>query len=131
MMPTKLEILMDKLSAVEAELVEELQKQEEEFAYEIRKRRVYFEETTVILHKTFVKKLINYLRDAPLSTIISTPIIWLCLFPFLALDLSVSLYQFICFPLYGIPKVKRSDYLIFDRRFLSYLNLVEKLNCAY
>jgi hypothetical protein len=37
----------------------------------------------------------------------------------------------VCFPLYRIPKVKRSDYFVFDRTHLAYLNLLEKVNCAY
>jgi hypothetical protein len=47
------------------------------------------------------------------------------------LDIGVTLFQAICFPIYGIPKVKRADYVIFDRQYLSYLNIIEKLNCAY
>jgi hypothetical protein len=42
-MTTQLEILLDKLKVLETELIEELQKQEEEFSYEIQKRRVIFE----------------------------------------------------------------------------------------
>lgn len=43
----------------------------------------------------------------------------------------MTLYQAICFPVYGIPKVKRKDYIVIDRHYLSYLNLVEKLNCVF
>jgi hypothetical protein len=43
----------------------------------------------------------------------------------------VSLYQAVCFPIYGIAKIKRADYLVFDRLHLAYLNALEKLNCAY
>lgn len=50
-MPTQLEILLDKIKALENELVEELQKQQEEFVYEIRKRRVYFEANVIVRHK--------------------------------------------------------------------------------
>jgi hypothetical protein len=42
-----------------------------------------------------------------------------------------SAYQFICFPAYGIPKVRRRDYIILDRQKLHYLNSMERLNCAY
>lgn len=62
------------------------------------------------------------------------PIIWSCLPPALILDASISLYQAICFPAYGIPKVSRKDYIVFDRQYLNYLNylnLIEKMNCAY
>ena len=51
--------------------------------------------------------------------------------PFVLLDLFMSVYQFVCFPLFGIPTVRRSDYLVIDRVHLSYLNVVEKVNCAY
>jgi hypothetical protein len=37
----------------------------------------------------------------------------------------------VCFPIYGIPKVKRSDYLVFDLRYLADLNALGKLNCAH
>jgi len=51
--------------------------------------------------------------------------------PFAILDLWVSVYQAVCFRVYGIPQVKRSRYVVFDRSALVYLNLIEKLNCAY
>ena len=52
-------------------------------------------------------------------------------FPLVLLDLFVMAYQFVCFPLYGIPRVRRRDYLVFDRAHLAYLNALKKLNCAY
>ena len=51
--------------------------------------------------------------------------------PLLMLDVCVSFYQWACFPIYGIVKVKRSDYLVFDCRHLSYLNFIEKFHCTY
>ncbi len=51
--------------------------------------------------------------------------------PLLMLDVCVSFYQWACFPIYGIVKVKRSDYLVFDRRHLGYHNFIEKFHCTY
>ncbi len=51
--------------------------------------------------------------------------------PFLLLDAAVAVYQLICFPIYGIPKVRRKDYLVFDRGRLAYLNTIEKVGCIY
>ena len=31
----------------------------------------------------------------------------------------------------ALSRVRRSDYLLFDRNYLAYLNVLEKLNCAY
>ena len=45
------------------------------------------------------------------------------------LDLIGSIYQAICFPIYGIPKVRRIDYIALDHHPLGYLNAIEKLNC--
>ena len=41
------------------------------------------------------------------------------------------MYQNICFRIYGIPLVKRKDYIIFDRQLLDYLNVLQKFNCIY
>ena len=43
----------------------------------------------------------------------------------------MTVYQLVCFPVYGITKVHLWDYFVFDRHHLSYLNGLEKLNCAY
>jgi hypothetical protein len=130
-MTTQLEILLDKIKVLETELIEELQKQEEEFSYEIRKRRVFFEENVIIRHKEYAKRLFNYISDAPLKHILSAPFVWICIIPTLLMDVTFSLYQAVCFPIYGIPKVNRQDYIVFDRQYLQYLNLIEKINCAY
>ena len=130
-MSTQLELLLDKIKALESELVEELQKQQEEFAYEIRKQRVYFEKNIMLRHKNYAKNLWRYIADAPLKHILSVPLIWFCIVPMLLLDATVSLYQWLCFPIYGIPKVNRRDYMVFDTQYLNYLNIVEKINCAY
>jgi len=63
--------------------------------------------------------------------LLSVPLIYACAVPFLLLDLSVSVYQAICFPILGVPKVRRRDYLIFDRGRLAYLNAIEKVGCVY
>jgi hypothetical protein len=100
-------------------LIDELQKQQEEFAYEITKRRVYFEES-VIRYKQHAKQLLKYITDAKLKNILSVPFIWSCIVPVVFMDITISLYQAICFPIYGIPKVKRQDYIVFDRQYLNF-----------
>ena len=62
---------------------------------------------------------------------VTAPFIWACLLPVLVLDLFTSVYQRICFPVYGIPKVSRGEYIVIDRHRLGYLNLIEKVNCVY
>ena len=63
--------------------------------------------------------------------LITGPIIYSMIVPLLLLDLCVSFYQATCFPIYGISKVRRGDYIVFDRQQLSYLNFIEKFHCTY
>lgn len=51
--------------------------------------------------------------------------------PLLIVDAWVGIYQAICFRVYRIPRVRRADYIVFDRQHLAYLNWIEALNCAF
>jgi hypothetical protein len=67
-----------------------------------------------------------------LLNVLSVPFIWSPLIAFLLLDFMMEIYHQVCFPIYGIEKVKRSEYInIMDRNKLQYLSFVEKLNCMY
>lgn len=130
-MPNRLQELMTRIKQLEDELLVELQKKEKEYYYEIRDTKVFFTRAIRKRNKTLVKTVRRYLRDAPILNTLTAPIIWSCLLPALFMDMVTTLYQSICFPIYGIPKVKRSDFIIIDRQYLSYLNPIEKLNCCY
>ena len=82
-------------------------------------------------HKKLKEWLPSYVLHARPLVFLAVPVIYLGIAPFLLLDLFLTLYQAICFPIFGIPKVKRRKYIVFDRGRLAYLNLVEKLNCVY
>lgn len=64
-MPTQLEVLLDRMEALENELVDELQKQQEEFFYEIRRKTRIFRNRQH--HKTYSKQLLKYIIDAELK----------------------------------------------------------------
>ena len=61
----------------------------------------------------------------------SAPFIYAMIVPLFVFDISVEVYHRICFPLYGIRLVPRSEYILIDRHKLSYLSAFEKINCAY
>jgi hypothetical protein len=69
-------------------------------------------------------------RSRPIN-LITGPIIYSMVFPIMLLDLCVSFYQWTCFPVYGIPKFSRKDFIIFDRQELKYLDWVSKFHCTY
>jgi hypothetical protein len=130
-MDDKFAVLLEKLKALERELLAEVQKKEAHFGYTIEVKSVVFTAAAAANNKKFAQKLSRYLHEAKIFNILTAPVIWSVLIPALMLDLVITLYQFICFPVYAIPKVRRADYIVVDRHKLGYLNFFEKLNCAY
>jgi len=130
-MESRLHMLIAQIKELEQELVQEIQKKEEEYHYKIFGKKVTFEEWIKHEQKTLVMKIIPYIREAAFLNILTAPIIWAVLPAALFLDLMVTLYQAVCFPVYGIPEVQRSDYIVLDRHSLPYLNIIEKINCEY
>lgn len=130
-MANQIESLMERIKGLENELIQELQKKEQEFYYEVIRKKVRFEREARKQHRALAQKIRHYLRQSDVLTILTAPVIWFCLVPGIFLDLAISVYQAICFPVYGIPKVRRSDYIVLDRQYLSYLNGIEKFNCLY
>jgi hypothetical protein len=62
---------------------------------------------------------------------ISTPIIYSLLIPIVIMDIWCEIYHRTCFPLYGLPYVKRKNYVLIDRHKLKYLSFRQKLGCVY
>ena len=61
----------------------------------------------------------------------SMPFIYFMIIPLVLFDLCLEVYHQVCFRLYKIPVVKRSQYIKIDRHKLSYLIWYEKIYCAY
>jgi len=129
-MNKRIEELLASIKVLEKELREEIQRIRID-TYEIRDRTVRFTDEIRAHHKAHAMRLFEYLRHAQLKHVLTAPVIWLCVFPALFMDLLVSLYQAICFPVYGIPKVRRRDYIVLDRHYLAYLNIIQKANCLF
>jgi hypothetical protein len=123
--------LTEKISELEAELEAELAQRRAELRVGMEKGRAFFEEEILRRHRELRTRLSTYILNAHPLVILTAPVIYAMIVPFAVLDLFVTIYQAVCFPVYGIPKVRRSDYLVFDRHHLAYLNALEKLNCAY
>lgn len=123
--------LQERLRAAEAEIEAELTRRREALRFEINNRRVVFEKGVRQLHATMRTHALRYLANARPLVVLSAPVIYSVIIPMIVLDVMVMIYQAVCFPAYGIPKVRRRDYLVFDRHHLAYLNIIEKFNCAY
>jgi hypothetical protein len=72
-----------------------------------------------------------FLMHGDAWTVLATPVIYSTLVPFAVLDAWISLYQAICFRLWGLRPVRRRDYFVIDRHTLGYLNAIERLNCLF
>jgi hypothetical protein len=130
-MTAALDKLTEKLRSIEAEIEVELAKRREALRFRIDNGRIVFAEEALRLQRAIKTRASRYLIDANPLIILSAPLIYSLLLPIALVDLWVMAYQAICFPIYRIPKVRRRDYLIFDRHHLAYLNSIEKINCAY
>lgn len=128
---SRLQELLDEIRALETRVAEEFNREAEALGYSIRKGRAHFEEEAIKRHRTFVISISRYLRESSLRIMITAPLIYSLLFPLLLLDLFIEIYHRICFPVYGIRYVRRSDYIIMDRHRLQYLNGIEKIHCIY
>ncbi len=123
--------LLLKIRELEEELEAELARQRAQFRFTLQQRKVSFERDVRQRHRLLRRRLSAYVLGARPLILLSAPVIYAMIVPFVLLDLFVTLYQYICFPVYGIERVRRTEYLIFDRVHLAYLNGIEKLNCLY
>ncbi len=119
------------MAGLEDDLRTAVHEQESRMFFQINGKRVEFERGVRDAHRKLRKGFFRWLVNNRPQNLITGPIIYGMALPLLMLDLFVSFYQWACFPIYGIAKVKRSDYLVFDRRHLEYLNLIEKFHCTY
>jgi hypothetical protein len=123
--------LMREIEELKEKLKEEIKHQEESLSYKIERGKVTFEKELLKSQKEVATNLFRYIKEAPLSNILSAPIIYMMIIPAVLLDIFLFIYVKVIFGVYGFPSIKRGDYIVFDRQYLGYLNPLEKLNCVY
>jgi hypothetical protein len=130
-MSDKIGAILRAIHDLEEQLEAELSRAGELWRYSIHERRVRFEASVAAYHRSLRKSLIRFIWEASIPDLLTAPLIYGMIFPLICMDLAVTVYQAICFPVYGIKKVSRSDFIALDRHSLQYLNSLEKLNCEY
>jgi hypothetical protein len=123
--------LLAQITALEDELRTALREQETHLFYQIKGKRVEFEDTIRQTHRKLKRRIFRWITTDRPQNLITGPVIYSLALPLLILDCAVTLYQALCFPIYKIAKVRRRDYLVFDRHFLAYLNAFERFHCTY
>jgi len=123
--------LLDQMSVLEEDMRVALQEQEASALFQIKGKRVEFEQSIKEAHSRLKTGFFHWLVTYRPQNLITGPVIYSMIIPLAILDLFVSIYQAVCFPIYGITKVDRGDYIVFDRQQLEYLNFIEKFHCTY
>jgi hypothetical protein len=130
-MDTRIRELLGQIAALQDELRTALHERESRIQFTIRGKRVEFERGVRQMHHRLKRNFFRWLATDRPQNLITGPIIYGMALPLVMLDLFVTLFQASCFPVYGIAKVRRGDYIVFDRHQLGYLNFIERFHCEY
>ena len=130
-MNEKIRHILDQIRALDEELHIALHEQEGKLRYTIEGRRVAFEQSIREAHARLKTGSLRWFLGVRPQNLLTAPIIYSMILPLLFADLCVSVYQATCFPIYGIAKCRRQDYIVFDHQHLAYLNIFEKFHCLY
>ncbi|OIR17791.1 hypothetical protein GALL_20130 [mine drainage metagenome] len=130
-MNDRIQQLLTQITTLEDELRTALSEQPSSIFFQIKGKRVEFEKSMQETHRRLKTNFFRWLVTNRPQNLITGPIIYSMIIPLLVTDFFISLYQLTCFPIYGIKKVRRGDYIIFDRQQLNYLNWIEKFHCTY
>lgn len=127
----RIEQLLQQIRQLEEELRLELNQRSQVIGFTIKGKRVEFERSLKLAHKRLKFGVWRWLFGVRPINIITAPIIYSMIVPLMLTDVLISFYQYTCFPIYGIKRVKRHHYIVFDRHHLRFLNIFERLHCLY
>lgn len=130
-MTDRIDRLRARLAENRAALEDAIDARRAAIRYRIEGARVVFDADVRAAHRATRETLLAFLAQARPMVVLTAPVIYSLILPLVLLDLFVTLYQAICFPVYGIARVRRRDHIAVDRHHLAYLNAVQKLNCIY
>jgi hypothetical protein len=130
-MPAYVERIVERLREAEDDLIREVEEQQQRWRYQIHRGRVWFDRELRVAHRRLRQSIPSYILDGSLLSLMTAPVIYSLMIPLVALDVWVTLYQWLCFPIFGVARVRRRDYFVIDRHKLAYLNGIEKVNCTY
>jgi hypothetical protein len=133
-MKSTIKDILAKIESLNNDLREEYDRLSEKYGFYLNQKKVIFldmfrkknKEKKIPLYRYLIPRNMRHVRY-----ILSIPFIYGIGIAVLCFDICITIYQWCAFYLYRIPYVKRSEFIIYDRRFLDYLNILEKINCLY
>lgn len=123
--------LVRQIHELEDELSTALHEQKTRVLFKFEGSSIRFTREVEDDHRRRRLGLFRWFVSSDVRNVLSAPFIYGLIVPIVFYDLCISLYQAVCFWLYRIPRVRRSNYIKFDRHHLRYLNSLERLNCMY
>lgn len=123
--------LLDQIGSLEGELRTALHAQETRMFFEIRGKRVEFENSVKTAHRRLKRGILRWIVTDRPQNFLTAPVIYGMGVPLVLFDLCITFYQSTCFPIYGIAKVRRADYIVIDRQYLGFLNFYERFHCTF
>ncbi len=124
--------IYESIDNLKNDLKNEYDRLQVKYDFLVKNRKIIFSKEIKSYQKSKLKEnLFSYIFTADIKHLLSAPFIYSIIFPAVFLDLFLMIYQYAAFPLYGIPRVSRKEYFAYDRRFLKYLNSLQKINCLY
>lgn len=130
-MHSKINKILEDIDNKKQELIIEYKKLRKKYNFNYIKWKIVFSKEEKEKNKKKKRPFIKALFNARVREVISAPFIYVMIIPAVILDIFLFMYQNTAIRLYGIPLVKRGEYIKLDRKSLDYLNWFEKVNCLY
>lgn len=130
-MNSRIRQIVDQITALEDDLQKAVGEQQEHLRYLVDGKRITFEQTIREAHLKARMSIFHWFLTVRPQNYLTAPVIYGMIVPLALFDLCSSFYQLTCFPIYGVARVRRADYIVLDQQHLAYLNIIEKVDCMY
>jgi hypothetical protein len=97
-LPSTLEELRAQIAELQGRLAAELDAAQHQVRYTLHRGRAVFDAETAAAHRAAREGAAEFLRHTKLLHLLTAPFIYGMILPFVVLDLCVTIYQAVCFP---------------------------------
>jgi hypothetical protein len=130
-MDSKIKKILERMDLLNDSLKKEYARLAKKYGFLINQKKIIFSKRIRERNKKFRIPVWKYVIPKSVLHLFAMPFIYMMIVPAVTLDVFITLYHWTVFPLCGIPMIKRGDYIVYDRRFLDYLNIIQKVHCLY
>jgi hypothetical protein len=120
-MSASVDRIVGRLRDAEEDLKRDVDEQQRRWQYRIHRGRVWFDKELGEAHRRLRQTIPAYIREGSAFNLLTAPVIYSLIIPLALLDVWTTAYQWVCFPIYGVARVRRRAYFVIDRRHLAYL----------